>query len=114
MRKRKLERLNETRLSSEDKKMEKAAAVNIKPKELEDEAKKVKQLENKIKKTEEEIAELEKKISDAEKIINQPDFYETNINSSVVLTDYQTLKSKLEEKFKVWEGYSEELNKIVG
>ena len=114
MRKRKLERLNETRISSEDKKLEKAAAVNIKPKALEDEAKKVKQIEGKIKKTEDEIAEVEKKISDSEKIINQPDFYETNINSSVVLTDYQTLKTKLEEKFKVWEGFSEELNKIVG
>ena len=114
MRKRKLERLNETRISSEDKKLEKAAAVSIKPKALEDEAKKVKQIEGKIKKTEDEIAELEKKISDSEKIINQPDFYETNINSSVVLTDYQTLKTKLEEKFKVWEGFSEELNKIVG
>ncbi|MDE2026791.1 MAG: hypothetical protein KGJ07_09980, partial [Patescibacteria group bacterium] len=66
------------------------------------------------KKTEDEIAELEKKISEQEKVINQPDFYETNKDSAKVLADYQTLKTKLEEKFKVWEGYSEELNKIVG
>ncbi len=113
MRKRKLERLNESRILVEEKKVEKAVATHIIPKGLEDEAKKVKQLENKIKKTEEEIAELEKKISDAEKVINQPDFYETNKDSSNVLADYQTLKTKLEEKFKVWEGFSEELNKIT-
>lgn len=114
MRKRKLERLNESRISSENKKEEKAAAANIRPKELEDESRKVKQLESKIKKTEDEIAELEKKISEAEKVINQPDFYETNKDSAKVLADYQTLKTKLEEKFKVWEGFSEELSKVVG
>lgn len=112
MRKRKLERLNESRISTEVKKEEKAAAKGQPiPNE---EAKKVKQLESKIKKTEDEIAELEKKISEAEKVINQPDFYETNKDLSNVLSGYQTLKTKLEEKFKTWEGFSEELNKIVG
>lgn len=111
MRKRKLERLNESRISIEEKKVEKAidndkAAIN-------EEAKKVKQLESKIKKTEEEIDELEKKISDAEKVINHADFYETHPDTSKILADYQTLKTKLEEKFKVWEGFSEELNKIT-
>ncbi|HTB30652.1 MAG TPA: ATP-binding cassette domain-containing protein [Bacteroidia bacterium] len=111
MRKRKLERLNETRIFIEEKKVEKAVAKG--QNNLNEEAKKVKQLENKILKTEDEIAELEKKISEAEKVINQPDFYETNKDSSKVLAEYQTLKTKLEEKFKVWEGYSEELNKIT-
>jgi hypothetical protein len=31
-----------------------------------------------------------------------------------MLADYQTLKTKLEEKFKILEGFSEELNGIVG
>ncbi len=113
MRKRKLERLNESRIMVEEKKVEKAVTAHTIPKGLEDEAKKVKQLENKIKKTEDEIAELEKKISEAEKVINQADFYETNKDSSKVLADYQTFKTKLEDKFKVWEGFSEELNKIT-
>lgn len=113
MRKRKLERLNESRINSENRKEEKTAN-QLKPKASEDEAKKVKQLESKIKRTEDEIAELEKKINEAEKVINQPDFYETNKDSAKILADYQTLKTKLEEKFKTWEGLSEELNKVVG
>lgn len=114
MRKRKLERLNESRISTEHNKEAKAASTNTTSKALEDESKKVKQLESKIKKAEDDIAELEKKISETEKLINQPDFYEKNKDSSKVLSDYQTLKTKLEEKFKIWEGYTEELNKIVG
>jgi ATP-binding cassette subfamily F protein 3 len=111
MRKRKLERLNESRISVEEKKVEKAVSAG--QNNLNEEAKKVKQLESKIKRTEEEIDGLEKKISEAEKVINQADFYEKNTDSSKVLSDYQTLKTKLEEKFRVWEGFSEELNKIV-
>ncbi len=112
MRKRKLERLNETRLSMEDKKVAKAEpkAQNA----LNEEVKKVKSLESKIKRTEDEIAEIEKQVSDAEKVINHADFYETHPDTSKILADYQTLKTKLEDKFKVWEGFSEELNKIVG
>ncbi len=114
MRKRKLERLKESRVSTIVKKEEKIIAASPnKSKVVEDESKKVKQLESKIKKAEDDIAELEKKISETEKVINQPDFYEKNTDSSKVLSDYQSLKSRLEEKFKIWEGFSEELNRVT-
>jgi len=115
MRKRKLERLNESRISVVEKKPVKANSPGGGKSSASqaDTAKQVKQFESKIKKTEEDIDELEKKISEAEKIINQPDFYEKNNDSAKVLADYQTLKTKLEEKFKIWEGFSEELNKVT-
>jgi ATP-binding cassette, subfamily F, member 3 len=117
MRKRKLERLNESRISVVEKKPVKVAAQGGEakaPNGQADMSKQVKHLESKIKKTEDDIAELEKKISEIEKIINQPDFYEKSADTSKILADYQTLKTKLEEKFKVWEGFSEELNRVTG
>jgi ATP-binding cassette subfamily F protein 3 len=116
MRKRKLERLNESKLVQKEKKDEKAAktasAAATTVAVQEDNSKKIKQLQSKINKIEEEIAGFEKKIAEADKTISNPDFY-TKPESNTFLAEYETLKSKLEEKFKQWEEISAELSTLA-
>ena len=114
MRKRKLERLNESKLVQKEKKDEKAAktASAASAPVQEDNSKKIKQLQSKINKIEEEIAGFEKKIAEADKTIGNPDFY-TKPESNTFLAEYETLKSKLEEKFKQWEEISAELSTLA-
>ncbi|HXP51324.1 MAG TPA: ABC-F family ATP-binding cassette domain-containing protein, partial [Bacteroidia bacterium] len=94
MRKRKLERLNESKLVQKEKKDEKAAktasVVATTAAAQEDTGKKIKQLQGKINKIEEEISGFEKKIAEADKVIGNPDFY-TKPDSSAFLAEYQTL-----------------------
>ena len=78
----------------------------------EDNSKRIKQLQSKINKIEEEIAGFEKKIAEADKTIGNPDFY-TKPESNTFLAEYETLKSKLEEKFKQWEDISAELSTLA-
>ncbi len=111
MRKRKLERLNELKSTLRTKKDEKAKKVPLTPTEQEDNSKKIKQLQSKINKIEDDISELEKKITEADKTINSPDFY-NKPDSTAFFGEYESLKSKLEEKFKLWEGISAELSTL--
>jgi ATP-binding cassette subfamily F protein 3 len=116
MRKRKLERLNESKLVQKEKKDEKAAktasVAAATAAAQEDNGKKIKQLQGKINKIEEDISGFEKKIAEADKVIGNPDFY-TKPDSSTFLAEYQTLKTKLEEKFKQWEEVSAELGTLA-
>jgi len=116
MRKRKLERLNESKLVQKEKKDEKAAktasVAAATAAAQEDNGKKIKQLQGKINKIEEDISGFEKKIAEADKVIGNPDFY-TKPDSSTFLAEYQTLKTKLEEKFKQWKRFLAELGTLA-
>jgi len=113
MRKRKLERLNESKVQQKAKKDEKAAKETpIATASTEDTGKKIKQLQSKINKIESDIAEFEKKVAEADKAISHPDFYSKS-DSNAFLAEYQTLKTKLEEKFKQWEEVSAELGTLA-
>ncbi len=109
MRKRKLERLNELKSTVREKKEEKVKASPATTEQKEDNGKKIKQLQSKINKIEEDISELEKKIAEADKKVNNPDFYNSS-DSTAFFAEYQSLKDKLEEKFKLWEQISAEMN----
>ncbi len=113
MRKRKLERLNESKLAQKTKKDDKVTkSAQVAPAQQEDSGKKIKQLQSKINKIEEEISGFEKKIAEADKVISNADFY-TKPDSNTFLAEYQGLKSKLEEKFKQWEEISAELGTLA-
>jgi len=109
MRKRKLERLNELKSTVREKKEEKVKASPATTEQKEDNGRKIKQLQSKINKIEEDISELEKKIAEADKKVNNPDFYNSS-DSTAFFAEYQSLKDKLEEKFKLWEQISAEMN----
>jgi len=113
MRKRKLERLNESKTQVKVKKEEKPRTAEQTGQEQVDNSKKIKQLKSKIDKIENDIAELEKKISESDKVINAPDFYSDSKDNSAFFEEYKGLKTKLEDKFKEWEEISAELNTLA-
>ena len=112
MRKRKLERLNESKTKVIEKKVEKPKTAEQPGQEV-DNAKKIKQLKSKIDKIEADIAEIEKKISESDKVINAPDFYNASNDNSKFFEEYKGLKTKLEAKFSEWEEISAELNTLA-
>jgi ATP-binding cassette subfamily F protein 3 len=114
MRKRKLERLGELKTTLKEKKETKATKVAEQQKEAQptvDNSKQIKQLQNKIKNIETDIEGLEKKKAEADKKISAPGFYESTDNTAF-FNEYNQLKEKLEEKFKLWEELTAQLNAL--
>lgn len=114
--KRKMELIHPIQKDSRTKKMQTSTTANPTESKLSYQQKKElnkrkNKFQNQVNRSEKRIEELEKKIAEMDVIIADLD-YSDEEKSSKILSEYQLLKSELDQKMQLWEAGTEELIKI--
>lgn len=114
--KRKMELIHPIQKDSRTKKMQTSTTANPTESKLSYQQKKElnkrkNKFQNQVNRSEKRIEELEKKIAEMDVIIADLD-YSDEEKSSKILSEYQLLKSELDQKMQLWEEGTEELIKI--
>lgn len=114
--KRKMELIHPIQKDSRTKKMQTSTTANPTESKLSYQQKKElnkrkNKFQNQVNRSEKRIEELEKKIAEMDVIIADLD-YSDEAKSSKILSEYQLLKSELDQKMQLWEEGTEELIKI--